>query len=232
VGKPYTVQRGDTLMAIARRFGLNSWQDLYNSPDNAAFRARRPNPNLIFPGDIVVVPDGLLPSVSHHIVAGLNPHTTMEVKLVARSTGKPTRSAELRSEGHAAIVVNLGQRGSGDHWLAQGGPNNGYLVGNVKHCPPSGWHAEFSLAYGAIWDTHESLHLAVSILMEFNVQAKSSVQLIAISNELNQKRLRYNYEAGPNSNSYVRMFLDRLGMSYSLPPSRGGLVLKGWNWRG
>src|SRR4051794_701756 len=57
MGRPYSVQRGDSLTAIARRFGLKSWQDLYNSPDNTAFRAKRPNPNLIFPGDVIVIPE-------------------------------------------------------------------------------------------------------------------------------------------------------------------------------
>ncbi len=53
---PYTVQSGDNLSAIARRFGLRSWQEIYNLPENADFRRRRPNPNLIFPGDVVMIP--------------------------------------------------------------------------------------------------------------------------------------------------------------------------------
>ncbi|MBX6424919.1 MAG: LysM peptidoglycan-binding domain-containing protein [Variibacter sp.] len=57
----YTVQRGDTLSAIARRFGVPSWQAIYNHPNNAGFRARRPDPNLIYPGDVVFVPDGAGP---------------------------------------------------------------------------------------------------------------------------------------------------------------------------
>lgn len=52
----YTVVRGDTLAAIARRHGLNSWQELYHHPENAAFRAKRPNPNVIHPGDVLMVP--------------------------------------------------------------------------------------------------------------------------------------------------------------------------------
>ena len=40
----YTVQKGDWLDKIARDHGFSSWRDLYHHPDNAAFRARRPNP--------------------------------------------------------------------------------------------------------------------------------------------------------------------------------------------
>jgi hypothetical protein len=57
---PYTVRRGDTLTRIAAANGLNSWKDLYYHPDNAAFRAKRPNPDRIFPGDELLVPSDRL----------------------------------------------------------------------------------------------------------------------------------------------------------------------------
>lgn len=53
---PYTVKAGDTLSAIARKHGM-TWQDIYNHPDNAAFRRKRPNPNLIYAGDVIMIPD-------------------------------------------------------------------------------------------------------------------------------------------------------------------------------
>jgi hypothetical protein len=53
---PFTVKSGDNLSAIAKRFGLRSFRDIYDHPDNAAFRIKRPNPNLIFPGDVVMIP--------------------------------------------------------------------------------------------------------------------------------------------------------------------------------
>lgn len=62
MGTRYTVQRGDTLSSIATRHGLPSWRMVYNSPDNADFRRKRPNPNLIQPGDVLVLPD--LPSTT------------------------------------------------------------------------------------------------------------------------------------------------------------------------
>lgn len=53
----YTVQPGDNLSKIARRHGYPSWRVIYYHADNAEFRRRRPNPNLIHPGDILVLPD-------------------------------------------------------------------------------------------------------------------------------------------------------------------------------
>jgi LysM repeat protein len=53
----YTIRSGDTLSKIALSHGFNDYRDIYNHPSNAAFRAKRPNPNLIYPGDVIVIPD-------------------------------------------------------------------------------------------------------------------------------------------------------------------------------
>jgi LysM domain len=61
----YIVNIGDSLSSIARRHGIKSWRELYNHPDNAGLRSKRPNPNVIFPGDVVIIPQkGSLPSMS------------------------------------------------------------------------------------------------------------------------------------------------------------------------
>jgi hypothetical protein len=52
----HVVKPGDTLSGIARRYGVKSWQELYYHPSNASFRSKRPNPDLIFPGDQVNIP--------------------------------------------------------------------------------------------------------------------------------------------------------------------------------
>jgi hypothetical protein len=53
---PYTVKRGDTLTSIATRHGFSNWRAIYNHPDNAGFRRLRPNPNRIYPGDVIQIP--------------------------------------------------------------------------------------------------------------------------------------------------------------------------------
>jgi N-acetylmuramoyl-L-alanine amidase len=53
----YIVRSGDYLSKIASEHGIADWRALYNHPDNAEFRQLRPNPNLIFPGDRLVIPD-------------------------------------------------------------------------------------------------------------------------------------------------------------------------------
>jgi hypothetical protein len=54
----HTVMPGQNLSSIARQYNLKSWKDIYKYDANEAFRGKRPNENLIFPGDIVLIPDG------------------------------------------------------------------------------------------------------------------------------------------------------------------------------
>ena len=49
----YVVQQGDYLSRIALRFGFADWRAIYDHADNASFRKKRPNPNLIKPGDVI-----------------------------------------------------------------------------------------------------------------------------------------------------------------------------------
>jgi hypothetical protein len=54
----YTVKAGDSLSEIAKAHGVTYWRAIYNDPANAGFRVKRPNPNLIQPGDSIVIPGG------------------------------------------------------------------------------------------------------------------------------------------------------------------------------
>lgn len=54
--KTHIVEQGECLATIAARHGY-AWQTIYNAPENAALRRRRPNPNVLHPGDAVVIPE-------------------------------------------------------------------------------------------------------------------------------------------------------------------------------
>src|SRR5262245_45479795 len=58
---PYVVQEGDWGAKIANEHGFKTFGEIYNHPDNLSFRQKRPNPNKIFPGDIIMIPDKLVP---------------------------------------------------------------------------------------------------------------------------------------------------------------------------
>ncbi len=52
-----TVRQGECLSSLAAQHGLPDWRAIYNHPENASFQQKRPNPNVIAPGDRVYIPD-------------------------------------------------------------------------------------------------------------------------------------------------------------------------------
>jgi N-acetylmuramoyl-L-alanine amidase len=53
----HTIRQGETLTLIASQNGFRDWRTIYNDPANAAFRTKRPNPDVLFPGDVIIIPD-------------------------------------------------------------------------------------------------------------------------------------------------------------------------------
>lgn len=54
---PYTVEPGDCLSSIAAAFNFDDWKTIYYYAENADFRQLRPDPNVIYPGDLLYIPD-------------------------------------------------------------------------------------------------------------------------------------------------------------------------------
>jgi LysM repeat protein len=52
----YTIQKGDTLSLIAKKFGFASWKEIWNYSKNEAFRNSHPDPNKIYVGETLVIP--------------------------------------------------------------------------------------------------------------------------------------------------------------------------------
>ena len=57
----YVVQPGDCILSIASKHGF-LWQTLWNA--NPELKARRDNPNVIFPGDLVQIPQKVVKEAS------------------------------------------------------------------------------------------------------------------------------------------------------------------------
>jgi hypothetical protein len=55
-GSVYEVQQGENLTLIALRFGFGSHSPIYHHPRNADFKRKRPNPDLLHPGDRIFIP--------------------------------------------------------------------------------------------------------------------------------------------------------------------------------
>jgi N-acetylmuramoyl-L-alanine amidase len=54
---PHYVSPGECLSSIASDYGFDDWKVIYNYAENADFRQLRPNPNIIYPGDLLYIPD-------------------------------------------------------------------------------------------------------------------------------------------------------------------------------
>lgn len=53
----HTVKQGECLSSIAKKYGLADWRIICDHPQNAEFKRNRPNPNVIYPRDKIIVPD-------------------------------------------------------------------------------------------------------------------------------------------------------------------------------
>ncbi|MDX2150489.1 MAG: LysM domain-containing protein [Bryobacteraceae bacterium] len=52
----HTVAQGECLSSIAERYGFD-WSTLWNHPSNAQLKQLRQDPNVIYPGDVVEIPE-------------------------------------------------------------------------------------------------------------------------------------------------------------------------------
>ena len=53
----HTVKQGECLMGIALRHGFQDWKRIYEHPENAALRRKRPHPHILHPGDDLFIPE-------------------------------------------------------------------------------------------------------------------------------------------------------------------------------
>ena len=56
-GMQHRVTQGESITTIALRYGFRDPKAIYDHPDNAELKKKRPSPDILFPGDVVIIPD-------------------------------------------------------------------------------------------------------------------------------------------------------------------------------
>jgi hypothetical protein len=92
----HVVAQGECLSSIAKKYGISDWRSIYNAPENAGFRQKRSNPNILCPGDSLVIPDPQLrtedkPADQLHTFVRKSYKTTIHI-VVEDEMGKPFKS--------------------------------------------------------------------------------------------------------------------------------------------
>lgn len=53
----HTVQQGEHLTSIAAKYGFRDYHTIWDDGNNAALKAKRKNPNVLYPGDVLFIPE-------------------------------------------------------------------------------------------------------------------------------------------------------------------------------
>jgi len=57
MGTYHTIKQGDHLVKLAKQHGFLNYNTVWMAGENAELRAKRPDPNVLYPGDVVFIPD-------------------------------------------------------------------------------------------------------------------------------------------------------------------------------
>jgi Putative peptidoglycan binding domain len=147
----HIVRQGECLSSIAHHYRLASWKVIYYHPNNSGFRAKRPNPNLIYPGDELYIPDqgqreDGVPTDKRHIFVVEFPPTFLNVRL------QDLNEVPLRNAPYNLTMDALTLQGAtnDDGWIRTEIPA-GAEVGRLKVWPnpdAADVHLEWSVLLG------------------------------------------------------------------------------------
>jgi N-acetylmuramoyl-L-alanine amidase len=109
MSQTHTVQPGEHLSGIAAQYGFLNFRTIYDDTANAALRQKRPNPEVLLPGDEIIIPDrvatpvGVASGKSHAFVIA-SESLLLNVR-VQRLGGAPLAQR--------ATVASMGERSAG-----------------------------------------------------------------------------------------------------------------------
>jgi peptidoglycan hydrolase-like protein with peptidoglycan-binding domain len=181
----HTVKQGDHISSIAEKYRFFDYHTIWDDPNNAALKQKRKNPNVLFPGDELFIPDKQYKKVARNTGAShrfkIKGQTVM-LRLVLRDlnsepiTGMPCK---LEVEGK---VYQLTTNGNGmiEQLIPKTAESGNLSFSNfviplkIGHLDPpeeiSGWRARLNnLGYNAGKSEDSNDRLFKSAIEEFQI---------------------------------------------------------------
>ena len=151
LGFYHIVTSGEWISKIAAIYGFADWKQIWNAPENADLRIQRSDPNVIYPGDQVYVPQRKLREEScssdkrHNFVLGKNkkrlkiklenavgvPRTNIPCMLVIDT--KEYKGLKTDSKGMIDVLISDTAEGG---WLFVGGDQRERYQVRLGHLDP------------------------------------------------------------------------------------------------
>ncbi len=114
MSRTHVVKQGESLPDIAALYGIGDYRLLYDASANAGLKRRRPDPNVLFPGDEVTIPDPV-PKEESAQTGQVAAFSVTLPKRLLRLTLKDHSHRPLGSEAYVfAIQGQTGREGSTD----------------------------------------------------------------------------------------------------------------------
>jgi N-acetylmuramoyl-L-alanine amidase len=137
----YTVQQGDCVSSIADRYGL-LWTTVWNHPSNSQLRQLRKDPNVLYPGDELFVPDLDVkqvdrPTDQRHTFVKKGVPAKLKIRLLDQDQPRAGVAYQLEIDG----ALKSGVTDSG-----------GYID---QPLPPGAQHGKLTVGDGPTRDVHE-----------------------------------------------------------------------------
>src|SRR5262249_9177688 len=94
----HTVEQGDHISSIAQQYGFADYRTIWDYGDNSDLKDLRKNPNVLFPGDEVTIPDPL-DKEDLRATGAVHPYVTTAKRLLLRirvldSDDKPDKNTD------------------------------------------------------------------------------------------------------------------------------------------
>src|SRR5689334_22229736 len=113
MSRKHIVKQGECLSLIARRYGFSKYQTIYQHPDNADLRRKRPNPNVLYPGDVVMIPDRQA-AATQHATGSSHRFSVWRAKKVLRLVIRDPDDAPLAHEPYVLAIDGESRSGTTD----------------------------------------------------------------------------------------------------------------------